>query len=70
MDNLRGLLRITRMDKIPNARINELWGVTKGVNERIDELVLREIIGNYWIAKRMHVGECVGSLSVDRPWKK
>ena len=41
MKNLRGLLGIRRMDKIPNARIIELCGVTKGVNERIDEGVLR-----------------------------
>ena len=30
MDNLRGLLGIRRMDKVPNARIRELCGVTKG----------------------------------------
>ena len=29
MDNLRGLLRIRRMDKVPNARIKQLCGVTK-----------------------------------------
>ena len=41
MDNLRGFLGIKRMDKVPNARIRQLYGVTKGVNERIDEGVLR-----------------------------
>ena len=41
MDNLRGLLGIRRMDEIPNARITELCGVTKGVDERIDEAVFR-----------------------------
>ena len=35
MDNLRGLLGIWRMDRVPNARIRELCGVTKGVDERI-----------------------------------
>ena len=40
MDNLRGLLDIRRMDKVPNVRIRELCGVTKGVHERIDERVL------------------------------
>ena len=30
MDNLRGLLRIWRMYKVPNARIRELCGVKKG----------------------------------------
>ena len=37
MDNLRGLLGIRRMDRVPNARIRQLCGVTKGVEEMIDE---------------------------------
>ena len=37
MDNLRGLLGIRRMDKIPNAQIRELCGLTKGVDVRIDD---------------------------------
>ena len=41
MGNLRGLLGIRRMDRVPNARIRELCGVTKEVGERIDEGVLR-----------------------------
>ena len=41
MDNLRGLLAIRRMDRVPNARIRELWRVKKGLAERIDEGVLR-----------------------------
>ena len=41
MDNLRGLLGIWRMDRIPNARIRELCGATKGVDERVDEGVLQ-----------------------------
>ena len=40
MDNLRGLMGIKRMDKILIAWIRELCGVTKGVEERIDEGVL------------------------------
>ena len=40
MDNLRGLLDIRRVDKVPNGRIMELCRVTKGVDERIDEGVL------------------------------
>ena len=31
MDILRGLLGIRKMDKVPNARIRELSGVTKGL---------------------------------------
>ena len=41
VDNLRGFLGIRRMDRLPNARIRELCGVTKGVDEKIDEFVLR-----------------------------
>ena len=41
MDNLRGLLGINRMDRVPNARIRELCGMKKGLDERIDEGVLR-----------------------------
>ena len=37
MDNLRGLIGIRRMDRIPNARISELCGVKKCLDERIDE---------------------------------
>ena len=40
MDNLRDILSIKRMDKVPNARIRELCGVPKGVDERISEGVL------------------------------
>ena len=36
MDDLRGLLGIRRMDRVPNAWISELCGVRKGVDERID----------------------------------
>ena len=41
IDNLIGLLGIRRMDKIPNARIRELWGLSKSLHERIDEGFLR-----------------------------
>ena len=41
MDNLRGLLGIRRMDRVLNACIRELWEVKKGLDERIDEGVLR-----------------------------
>ena len=37
MDNHRGLLGIRKMDRVPNVRIRELFGVAKGVDERIDE---------------------------------
>ena len=41
MDNLRGFLGIRRMDRVLNARIRGLCGVTKEVDERIEEGVLR-----------------------------
>ena len=40
MDNLRGLLGIRKMDRVPNAWISKLCGVKKGLNERIDEGML------------------------------
>ena len=36
MDNLRCLLGIRRMDKVPNARTRQLCGVRKGVDKKID----------------------------------
>ena len=41
MDNLRGLLGIRRMDRVPNVRIKELCGMKNGLDERIDKGVLR-----------------------------
>ena len=41
IDNLKGLQGIRRMDRVPNAWIRELCGVRKGLDERIDEGVLR-----------------------------
>ena len=75
MDNLGGLLGIRRMDKIQNALTSHLCGVTKGVNEKIDEGVLRwfghvERMGNERVAKRAYVGECAGSGSVGKPKKR
>ena len=41
MDNLRGLLGIRRMDRVPNAWIRELCRVKKILDERTDESVLQ-----------------------------
>ena len=41
MGNLRSLLGIRGMDKVPNAPIRQLYGVTKGVDEKIDESIIR-----------------------------
>ena len=37
MNNFMGLLSIMRVDRMQNARVTELRGVTKRVDERIDE---------------------------------
>ena len=41
MSNLRNLLGIRGMDRVPNAQIRQLCGMTKGVDEKINEGVLR-----------------------------
>ena len=55
MDNLRGLLGIRKMNRVPNVRIRELCGVRMEKDS---------------IAKRVYVGECAGSRSVDKPRKR
>ena len=40
LDNFRGLLGIRRMDKVLNPRKKQLCGVTKSMDETIDEGVL------------------------------
>ena len=74
MDSLIGLLGIRRMNKVANARIRQLCGVTKGIDEKING-VLRwfghvERMENYKIAKRVYVGERAGSCPVRRPRKR
>ena len=63
------------MDRVPNARIRELLGVTKWVDEMIDESILRwfghvERIEIDRIDKSVYVEECAGSHSVGRPRKR
>ena len=41
VDNLRGLVDIRRMDRVPNVGISELCRRTMVVDERIKESVLR-----------------------------
>ena len=66
-----GLSCIRRMYGVPNARIRELWEVTKGVDERLYESFPRrfghiERIGRERIAKRAYVGECMCGKSFGR----
>ena len=55
MDNLKGLLSITRMNRVPNPRIRELCGLKKSLDERIDEGVPQ------WFG---HVGVGLGKFCV------
>ena len=60
-----------RIRAVLNACIRKLCGVMKGNGQRIDEDVLQwfglvERMENDKIAKRIYVGECIGSHSVDR----
>ena len=69
------MLEIRKMDRVTNARIRELCKVTKGVDKRIDEVILWwfgqvERMEKDRIAKRVYVGECAGSHSVGRPRKR
>ena len=75
MDNLRGLLSIRIMDRVPNAQIRELRRVKKWLYERIDEGILRwfgpvEKMERDRTAKRVYVEECAGSHSVGSLWKR
>ena len=60
------------MDRVPNARIRELCGVRKGLDERIHKDVLRwfDHMERDRIAKRVYVGERAGNCSVGRPRKR
>src|SRR5678816_1446621 len=63
--NLRGMLGVKRINKVRNERIREWCGVKKGVNERINESMLRwfghvERMNESRLVKRMYSGECVG----------
>ena len=39
MENLRGLLNIRRIDRMPNAQVRDLSGVMNQVDERINQSV-------------------------------
>ena len=70
-DNLRGLLDIKSMDRVPHARIKEFVRIDEGVNKKIAEDILRwfghvERMKNDRIAKRVYVGVCASSNSVGR----
>ena len=74
VENHRGLLGIKGMNKVLNARIRQLCGVTKGVDEKIEDVLPWfghvERMENDIISKRVYVGECAGSRSVGRARKR
>ena len=41
VDSFRDLLHLMSMDRVPNAQMKEMSGMTKEVDEKIDESVLR-----------------------------
>ena len=69
------MLGIRRIDRVLNARIRELNRVKKGLDERIDESVLRWLghvdrMENDGIFKRVYVGDRAGNCPVVRPRKR
>ena len=65
MDNLRSVLGVRRIDKIRNEFIRSTCGVEKGINERINESMLRwfghvERMDDSRMVKRMYKSECIG----------
>ena len=75
MEKIRILLCIRKMDRVPNARIRELYGVEKEVDERNEEdFIYRfshvERMENDMIIKRVFVEECASSRSGSQPRKK
>ena len=58
MDNLRSSLSIRRVNKIPNARVRELVGVKRGMDERTDKSVF------WWVGpiKRMGNSRTIKSI--------
>ena len=71
MDNLRSFLGI-RSDKVKNEKIREIVGVKKGVNELINENVLRwfghmERMDIERSVKRVYKSDCVGRNRPGKP---
>ena len=70
-NNILGLVGIRRMDKLPNSRIKDLYGVTKGLGTKRlvkafsgGSAMWKDWEGNDRIAKRVYVGGvCRQSLS-------
>ena len=65
INNLKNLLDIRRMNRIPNARIRELYGVKKWLTKG-----LMKVFSGDRIATRVNEEEGAGSRVVGRPWKR
>ena len=66
MDYLRSVLGVRKIDKIRNKFIRIACGVEKGINERINESVLRwfghvERMDDSRMVKRMYKSESIGT---------
>ena len=75
MNNLRVLLGIGRMDCVLNAWIGELCGMTRGLDDRINDSILCwfghvERMEKDMIVKRVYEGECAVIHSVGRLQKR
>ena len=75
MDNLRGMLGVKRVDKMKNEEIRRKFGIEKGVNELINESVLRwfghmERMPSERLVKRIYESEGMGDCKVGRPPRK
>ena len=75
MNKIRSLLGIGRMGIVPDAPIKKLYGMAKGVNERIEGDFLHCYshagrMENDRIVKRLYVGEFAGSNSAGHPRKE
>ena len=75
MDSLRDLLGVRIMGRVSNVQIRGMCGVTKEVDERIGQSVLRwfghiERMGDDRITKRVYVEQCMSSRLVSRPLKR
>ena len=73
--NLWNLLGIRKMDSVPNSRVREPCGVTKGIDERINQSVLwllcrTEEREKSRIDKRVYKEVYMGSCSVGLPRKR
>ena len=71
MDNLKSMLGMRRKDRTPSTRVRGYCRVKNGVNERIDEGILRwwrhiKIIESSRITERVYERETMGSRILGR----